>query len=129
MSHGDKRSLCVVAGKQILIVDDEDSIADMIADALRDEGYTVEVAYDGRRGLEAAQRIQPALVLTDVMMPFMDGIKMAELVQREFGATSPSFVFMSAVDCRDQTQLYGQFLFKPFTLDILFDTVETLMNN
>ena len=68
---------------QILIVDDEDSIADMIADALRDEGYTVLVAYDGRRGLELARSYQPSLILSDVMMPFMDGLKMAELLQHE----------------------------------------------
>lgn len=112
---------------QILIVDDEDSIADMIADALRDEGYTVLVAYDGRRGLELARSYQPSLILSDVMMPFMDGLKMAELLQHELGADTPPLVFMSAVDCRNQTQAYGSFLFKPFTLETLFATIETIL--
>ena len=112
---------------QILIVDDEDSIADMIADALRDEGYTVLVAYDGRRGLELARSYQPSLILSDVMMPFMDGLKMAELLQNELGSATPPLVFMSAVDCRNQTQAYGWFLFKPFTLETLFATIETIL--
>ena len=113
---------------QILIVDDENSIADMIADALRDEGYDVLIAYDGRRGLELARNNRPSLVLSDVMMPFMDGLKMAELLHHELGADTPPLVFMSAVDCRNQTQAYGTFLFKPFTLETLFDTIETILH-
>lgn len=112
----------------ILIVDDEDSIADMIADALRDEGYHVLVAYDGRRGLELARNNQPSLILSDVMMPFMDGLKMAELLQHEMGRQTPPLVFMSAVDCRHQTQSFGAFLFKPFTLEALFATIETILS-
>lgn len=113
---------------QILIVDDENSIADMIADALRDEGYDVLIAYDGRRGLELARNHRPSLVLSDVMMPFMDGLKMAELLHHELGDDTPPLVFMSAVDCRNQTQAYGTFLFKPFTLETLFDMIETILH-
>ena len=114
---------------QILIVDDENSIADMIADALRDEGYDILVAYDGRRGLELARNHRPSLILSDVMMPFMDGLKMAELLNHELGGDTPPLVFMSAVDCRNQTQAYGTFLFKPFTLETLFDTIESILND
>ena len=115
--------------KHILVIDDEDTIADMIADALRDEGYEVTVAYDGRKGLDQARQIRPALVLTDVMMPYMDGIKMADLLRRELSSQSPPFIFMSAVDCREQTQTYGLFLFKPFTLDTLFSAIEMLVSD
>ena len=112
---------------QILGVDDEDSIAEMIADALRDEGYDVLVAYDGRRGLELARSYQPSLILSDVMMPFMDGIKMAEILHQELRNRVPPIIFMSAVDCRNQTQPYGAFLFKPFTLEALFSMIETVL--
>lgn len=111
----------------ILIIDDEDSVADMVADALRDEGYRVLVAYDGKRGLELARQHRPTLILSDVMMPFMDGVKMAQLLHSEFGASTPQLVFMSAVDCRNQTQPYGAFLAKPFTLDALFAMIGRLV--
>jgi DNA-binding response OmpR family regulator len=113
----------------ILIIDDEDSVADMVADALRDEGYRVLVAYDGRRGLEMARQNQPTLILSDVMMPFMDGVKMAQMLHSEFGSATPPLVFMSAVDCRNQTQPYGSFLAKPFTLDALFTLIENILEH
>lgn len=107
----------------ILVIDDEDTIADMVAEALRDEGFMVHVAYDGQQGFDMALAYRPALIMTDVMMPVMDGIQMIELLRRDLGAAMPRVVFMSAVDCRNQTQEYGTFIFKPFTLDTLFNTV------
>ncbi len=109
----------------ILVVDDEDAIANMIAEALRDEDYTVLTAYDGRQGLELARQHTLDLILTDVMMPYLDGLKMAELLLQEFGAKTPPIIFMSAVDCRNQIQSLGTFLFKPFTLETLLDVVES----
>lgn len=111
----------------ILVIDDEDSVADMVAEALRDEEYTVSVAYDGRTGLERARQTRPDLILSDVMMPFIDGIQLAQALEREFGPDSALIVFMSAVDRRGDTEPYGEFLAKPFTLEALFDKVETLL--
>ncbi len=56
-------------------------------------------------------------------------VKMAELLNHELGGDTPPLVFMSAVDCRNQTQAYGTFLFKPFTLETLFDTIESILND
>ena len=112
---------------QILVIDDENSIADMVAEALRDEGYIIHTAYDGRRGLELARHHRPDLILTDVMMPYMDGLEMVEVLQKDLGSQMPPVIFMSAVDCRNQTQEYGSFLFKPFTLDSLFNVVMTIL--
>ena len=58
---------------RILIVDDNDSIRDSLADAMRDEGYEVEAVADGAKGLAAALARPPDVILLDLMMPVMDG--------------------------------------------------------
>ncbi|MDP9469617.1 MAG: response regulator [Chloroflexota bacterium] len=59
--------------KMVLVVDDEPVIRDLVADVLRDEGYAVVTAADGREGLDLLARERPDLVLMDVMMPGLDG--------------------------------------------------------
>jgi len=67
---------------RILIVDDERTIADTLATIFRAVGYEAFTAYDGLLGLEAAHRLEPNLVLSDVMMPGMDGVSMAMEIRR-----------------------------------------------
>lgn len=57
----------------ILVVEDEKPIADIVKYNLEKAGYKVELAYDGREALEKAFRIQPDLILLDVMLPKLDG--------------------------------------------------------
>jgi two-component system response regulator MprA len=59
---------------RILVVDDEETILDFVGMGLRYEGYTVETAGDGRTALEIARRIQPDLVILDIMLPGLDGL-------------------------------------------------------
>lgn len=63
--------------RRILIVDDERTIADTLTTIFRAEGYEAFAAYNGLLGLEAALELQPDLVLSDVRMPGMDGVRMA----------------------------------------------------
>jgi CheY-like chemotaxis protein len=62
---------------RILIVDDEQTIADTLAVIFRSVGYEAFTAYNGLLGLEAARKLQPNVVLSDVMMPGLDGVSMA----------------------------------------------------
>lgn len=57
----------------VLVVDDEPDIRDCICEVLEMEGYQALPAEDGKRGLEALDRVRPRLVLLDVSMPIMDG--------------------------------------------------------
>ena len=65
----------------ILVVDDEPDKLEMLAVALRTEGYGVHTARDGEEGLAAVEAHQPDLIVTDVMMPRMDGYEMARRVR------------------------------------------------
>ena len=61
---------------KILIVEDEVVINKVYAEELRDQGFTVLTAMNGRDGLEIALRAEPDLILLDILMPIMDGLTM-----------------------------------------------------
>ena len=59
--------------KSVLIVEDDHHIADLLRLYLEKEGYLTAIAPDGGAGVELFRRIQPDLVLLDVMLPVLDG--------------------------------------------------------
>ncbi len=71
----------------ILVVDDDKTLADTLALILRSNAYEVTVAYDGRHGYDIARTLQPDLVISDVVMPEMNGVEMAIKISRECAAT------------------------------------------
>jgi DNA-binding NtrC family response regulator len=73
---------------RILVVDDERLLADSLADILNGSGFRATVAYDGREALQIASRIRPDYLLTDVVMPTMNGVELAIAVAEELPATT-----------------------------------------
>lgn len=69
--------------KKILIIEDEQSISDIIKFNLEKEGYMTLTAYDGQAGLEKALSENPDLILLDVMLPLMDGFQVCKKVREE----------------------------------------------
>ena len=67
--------------KKILIVEDEDLIAKVLAIRLEGLGYKVSVAADGEEGLEAARKQKPDLVILDIGLPRIDGNTLCELIK------------------------------------------------
>jgi two-component system, OmpR family, response regulator len=84
------------AGRRILVVDDEPSIVDAVATALRYEGYEVEEAFNGREALEAVVRNEPDLIVLDWMLPDVEGIEVGRRV-RARGFKS-AVLFLTAKD-------------------------------
>lgn len=68
--------------RRILIADDERTIADTLATIVGLHGYEARTAYDGRQAVEAARLWRPEILLTDVLMPGMDGIEAAIAICR-----------------------------------------------
>jgi two-component system, OmpR family, response regulator len=85
--------------RRILVVDDEPSIVDAVATALRYEGYEVEEATTGREALTAVGRAEPELIVLDWMLPDLDGVEVGRrLRQRGF---KTAILFLTAKDATE----------------------------
>jgi two-component system alkaline phosphatase synthesis response regulator PhoP len=108
--------------KHILIVDDEEHLADALAHNLQFEGFATTTAYDGEEGLRLARTIQFDLVILDIMMPRLDGIEVCRRM-RATGSTVP-ILFLTAKSA-DADRLLGlkvgadDYVAKPFLLEEL----------
>lgn len=67
---------------KILVVDDEKLIADTISEILKRAGFHVVTAYDGWEALQSAGRFRPDYLLSDVLMPQMNGVELAVAIQK-----------------------------------------------
>src|SRR5437868_15414870 len=65
----------------ILIVDDDETIRNVLMSLFRDEGYRVQTADNGRQALEVLNHVDCAVLLTDLMMPIMDGRELARILR------------------------------------------------
>jgi len=113
--------------KRILIVDDEASIVEVVAALLEDGGHEVLRAYDGSRALQLARAHHPQLIVTDLMMPLMDGGALIRAV-REEGLANTTIGLMSAVGRAHMEQAGADVVVpKPFNLDLLEDVLQRLL--
>jgi len=69
-------------GTRILVIDDDESVRDSLKDLLSVHGYQVAVARDGREGLEVLHRQRFDLVVTDLLMPNVDGIEIIREIRK-----------------------------------------------
>jgi CheY-like chemotaxis protein len=105
--------------RTVLIVDDDRHIVAMLASLLGDEGYVVRKAYDGLSALQEAEISPPALVLSDIAMPRLNGLALAQrLRERDI----PVVLLSAAV--ADPQLIDIPFLPKPFDLDQILDVVK-----
>jgi CheY-like chemotaxis protein len=112
------------ASNEILIVDDEAPIAELLADVLQDEGYSVRVARDGASALLQIIKSPPALILLDVAMPVMLGSDLLVYL-RQHGFGDLPIIIMTAglsplVYLR---QGATEVLPKPFDVDVVVEKV------
>jgi CheY-like chemotaxis protein len=114
----------------VLIVDDEHAIASLLVHALEDEGHMVIAASNGRTALASAAETRPDLVITDFMMPVMDGAELVRALAADPAlATVPVIVMSSMPEAavRERTDgLALMFLRKPFNIFALIDEVARL---
>ncbi len=116
---------------RILVVDDEESITQLLCTALRYEGFETASAANGREALTAAASMRPDLVLLDVMLPDMDGF---ELHRRLTSTSTPRMpvVFLTArrdTDDRVRGLTIGadDYVVKPFSLEELVARVRAVL--
>ncbi|MFC1540948.1 sigma-54-dependent transcriptional regulator [Candidatus Latescibacterota bacterium] len=109
---------------RILIVDNDRAITWVLEKAFADENYSVDVAMNGKKALEMIDKNKYALVVMDVMMPVMDGIKALEILKEK--PNRPETIIMTGHTSMENTieaMKHGAFeyILKPFDIDEIID--------
>ena len=120
----------VSTGQRILVVDDEESIVDAVATALRYEGYEVEEAKNGRDALTAVARWEPDLVVLDWMLPDIEGIEVGRRLRAQGYRTA--VLFLTAKDSTENKvealRAGGDdYVTKPFSLAEIVARVQAIL--
>jgi two-component system chemotaxis response regulator CheY len=114
-----------VPPERILIVDDDESIRQIVRLCLSDEGYEVFEADNGLTGLAAVEQVLPSLILLDLRMPVMSGWEFARRYRAGPAPHAPLIAFVAALNAEEEcADLEADaILSKPFDLDELLEAV------
>lgn len=114
---------------KILLVDDEVNLRDTIAELLMYENYTVKLASNGQDALDILDHWIPDLIISDIMMPIMDGNDFHDIIKENANLSSIPFIFITAMNEENQMRKYltkgaDDFLAKPFKIKDLIEIVK-----
>ncbi len=113
----------------ILVVDDEEAIAEAVRARLESEGYRVVVAYDGPQAIEFHAEHRPDLVVLDLMLPGMDGLEVCQVIQRD--SWTPVLMLTARTEEADKVAGFAvgadDYLTKPFSLRELASRVRAIL--
>ena len=117
----------------ILVVEDDDDIRELVAFSLEDEGYHVEQASDGLKGLELAESLQPDLIVLDLMLPGRDGLSVCRELNKKAADATPSPILMLTARGEEMDRIIGfeygadDYVVKPFNIRELMLRVRAIL--
>jgi DNA-binding response OmpR family regulator len=122
----------VMVGR-ILIIDDEPELVKAVEVRLKASGYEVEVAYDGKAGIDKAKGVKPDLILLDFVMPMMDGYEVARELMADLEIKQIPIIVLTASQQRDLKTKFRElginaFIMKPFETSDLLDMVNKYLS-
>ncbi len=114
---------------KVLVVDDEHSQVEVLTMLLTSEGFEVAAASNGRDALDRLDEVKPDLILTDFMMPLMNGGEMAAKVRSTAHARVPIIMTSATVveKVEQHSDHYDAFLRKPYLWDELREIIRTVL--
>jgi two-component system, chemotaxis family, chemotaxis protein CheY len=117
---------------RVVFVEDDPAIRKLVQVALRGSSHELHVATNGREGFELVSRLKPDIVFTDVSMPEMDGMQLADAIRARADLAGTRIVFVTASVQRDQIADYERhgangYLAKPFSTKALREEIARLM--
>lgn len=117
---------------KVLVIDDEENIVEFVKLGLRYEGFQVESASDGLLGLAAAQRINPDIIILDLMMPGIDGLEVCRRLRSNPVTQDVPVIMLTAKDeVRDRVLGLevgaDDYLTKPFSFDELLARLRAIL--
>jgi len=114
--------------KRILVIEDDNSIRELLVELLQSEGYEVSSAVNGLEGLKSLEKNKkPDLILIDLMMPVMDGYSFrSEQMKHPVWSKIPVVVMSAEANAKEKMKNFNitAFLSKPVELDTILKTVE-----
>ncbi|HTE51437.1 MAG TPA: response regulator [Kofleriaceae bacterium] len=116
---------------RVLIVDDEFGLAEVVAEMLSERGHDVDIAINGESALARMAEARPDLVLTDVMMPIMDGPALLGRMRADPELATIPVILMTAIPRSIPASVTGMhqgLLVKPFTPAQLFAAIAALLD-
>ena len=113
----------------ILVVERNPLVQHLERYFLEQAGYTVEFASDGMKALERARELRPRIVVTEIMVPLLDGLNLCRMIKSEPGTAHARVLIFSHLLAEDRAREVGAdaFLLKPISEQMLIDTVEKLI--
>lgn len=120
-------------GKTILMIDDDEEILSAMQLALAESGATIHTARDGNSGLDKATKLNPDLIILDIMLPQRSGFLVLEKLQPKKQKGKRPFVIMVTGNEGKRHEVYAkamgvdEYLNKPFRMDRLIRSVENLL--
>ncbi|MGE0786492.1 MAG: sigma-54-dependent transcriptional regulator [Sandaracinaceae bacterium] len=114
--------------KHVLVIEDDPVIRSNLEELLDAEGYTVDVAGDGKSGVAAAFARAPDVIVCDIMMPGMDGHAVLRAVRDRVSTAAVPFIFLTARADRDEVRAgmrggADDYITKPFSRRDLLDSI------
>ena len=118
---------------KILIVEDTAAVREEISDILMMEGFDVFEAKNGLDGLSQIKNINPNLILTDIVMPEMNGFELYEAIQKDTGINKIPVIFLSAKADKNAVERAkkmgsGDYIIKPVSPDKLINKIKKRIN-
>jgi DNA-binding response OmpR family regulator len=118
--------------KRILLIEDTPDLLENITDVLRMEGFEVEPAKDGVEALEKLSKYTPDLIITDLLMPRMDGFAFIENVKKQDGLKNiPVLVFSAKATAENEAEGLKlgavQYLKKPCPTELFVEIIHNLI--
>jgi CheY-like chemotaxis protein len=119
----------------LLVVEDIPDILDLMETTLRFKGYRVVTAKNGQEALAVAQKEHPLIIITDILMPKMDGFSLVHKLRMDPKTRNIPVVFLSATYVAPEDKAFAltigatRFLEKPIDLNELLPAIEELLEN
>lgn len=114
--------------KTVLVIDDDVSLQMVLEIALRQAGFQVELASNGEEGLERLEVIQPDVLISDVMMPHMDGVQFFNAIRERLQYEGIPIIVMTALNRKpwfaDLEAEGAVIVSKPFDVEQLVSLVQ-----
>ena len=126
----DKAELSALQQRALILVVERNPVVQRLERYfLEHAGYVVEFASDGKSALERALELRPRIVVTEIMVPVLDGLSLCRALKSQPETAHARVLIFSHLHAEDRAREVGAdaFLLKPFTEELLIETVEKLI--